>query len=54
MDYLDGEAGLPASLDLKNWHSDYWKIRAGLKDRVLFEFTDQIFFLFVGNHDEIK
>lgn len=54
MDYLDGEAGLPAGLGLKNWHSDYWEIRAGLKDRVLFEFTDQIVFLFVGNHDEIK
>jgi mRNA-degrading endonuclease RelE of RelBE toxin-antitoxin system len=54
MKYLDGEATLPPGLGLKNWHGDYWEIRAGLKDRILFEFTDQIVFLFVGNHDEIK
>ncbi|NVM21952.1 MAG: hypothetical protein HWN68_09265 [Desulfobacterales bacterium] len=54
MKYVDGEAELPRVLGLKNRHGDYWEIRAGLKDRVLFEFTDQIVFLFVGNHDEIK
>ncbi len=52
--YLDGLADLPPGLGLKNWHGDYWKIRAGIKDRILFEFTDRIAFLFVGNHDEIK
>jgi len=54
MKYVDGEAELPHGLGLKNWHGDYWEIRAGLKDRILFEFTDEIVFLFVGNHDEIK
>ncbi len=54
MKYLDGDSPLPAGLGVKNWHGDYWEIRAGLKDRILFEFTDQIVFLFVGNHDEIK
>ena len=54
MKYIDGEAALPRGLGLKNWHTDYWEIRAGLRDRILFEFTDQIAFLFVGNHDEIK
>ncbi len=52
--YLDGLADLPPGLGLKNWHGDYWEIRAGIKDRILFEFTDRIAFLFVGNHDEIK
>ena len=54
MKYIDGEAELPPGLGLKNWRGDYWEIRAGIKDRILFEFTDQIIFLFVGNHDEIK
>ncbi len=52
--YLDGLADLPPGLGLKNWHGDYWEIRAGIKDRILFEFTDRIAFLFDGNHDEIK
>ena len=54
MNYLDGRGPLPPGLGLKNLHADYWEIRAGLKDRILFEFTDQIVFLFVGSHDDIK
>ena len=54
MYYLDGQAPLPTGLGLKNWYADYWEIRAGLKDRILSEFTDTIAFLFVGSHDEIK
>jgi len=52
--HLDDQTALPPGLGLKNWHGDYWEIRAGIKDRILFEFTNQITFLFVGNHDEIK
>jgi len=54
MKYIDGESELPTGLGLKNWHKDYWEIRAGIKDRILFELTDQVTFLFAGNHDEIK
>ena len=54
MNYLDGQAPLPSGLGLKNWYADYWEIRSGLKDRILFEFTNEIVFLFVGSHDEIK
>jgi mRNA-degrading endonuclease RelE of RelBE toxin-antitoxin system len=54
MNYLDGLAPLPPGLGLKNWSADYWEIRSGLKDRILFEFTDTIVFLFVGSHDDIK
>jgi mRNA-degrading endonuclease YafQ of YafQ-DinJ toxin-antitoxin module len=54
MKHLDGNAPLPPGLGLKNWHADYWEIRVGIKDRILFEFTDQIVFLLVGSHDEIK
>ena len=54
MNYLDGNAPLQPGLGLKNWHSDYWEIRSGLKDRILFEFTDKVIFLMVGSHDEIR
>jgi len=54
INYLDENAPLPPGLGLKNWHADYWEIRAGLKDRILFEFTDKITFLMVGDHDEIR
>jgi mRNA-degrading endonuclease RelE of RelBE toxin-antitoxin system len=54
MKHIDGETGPPPGLGLKNWHADYWEIRAGARDRILFEFTDQITFLFIGNHDDIR
>lgn len=54
MKYIDGEADPPTGLCLKNWQADYWEIRAGIKNRILFELTDQITFLFVGNHDDIR
>ena len=54
MKYIDGETEQPTGLGLKNWHADYWEIRAGIRDRILFELADKITFLFVGNHDEIK
>ena len=52
--HVDGESHLPPGLGLKNWHGDYWEIRSSIRDRILFDFTDRISFLFVGNHDEIK
>ena len=54
MKYIDGETEPPAGLGLKNWQADYWEMRAGIKDRILFELTDQVTFLFVGNHDDIR
>lgn len=52
--YIDGETDLSPGLGLKNWHGDYWEIRTDIKDRILFEFTDYISFLFVGTHDDIR
>ena len=42
------------ALVLKNWHADYWEICAGIKNRILFELTDHITFLFVGNHEKVE
>ena len=52
--YLDGAAELPPGLGLKNWSRNYWEIRAGLKDRIIFELTDRIIFRMVGSHDDIR
>ena len=42
-------------LGLKRLHGNIWEIRATLKDRILFSFEkDGIFFLIVGNHDEVR
>ena len=42
-------------LGLKRLCGDIWEIRSSLKDRILFSFEkNEIFFLMVGDHDEIK
>jgi mRNA-degrading endonuclease RelE of RelBE toxin-antitoxin system len=52
--YLDGAGELRKGLGLKNWHKNYWEIRAGLRDRIIFELTDRLIFRMVGNHEEIR
>ena len=54
LSYLDGVGELRHGLGLKNWHKDYWEIRSGLRDRIIFELTVRITFFMVGNHDEIR
>jgi len=42
-------------LGLKRMRGNIWEIRASLDDRLLFSFErDEIFFLIIGNHDEVK
>lgn len=50
------ESGIiPAGLGLKRLRHDFWEIRAGLFDRVIFQRSgDAIIFVIVGTHDEIK
>ncbi len=50
------EAGKKTSgLGLKKMKKDYWEVRIGLKDRVLFRLKgDLVEFIIVGSHDEIK
>ena len=45
----------PQGLGLKRLRGDYWEVRAGLGDRVVFRLTgDLVEFVVVGNHDEIR
>ena len=45
----------PQGLGLTRLRGDYWEVRAGLGDRVLFRLTgDLVEFIIVGNHDDIR
>ena len=42
-------------LGLKRLRKDFWQIRTGTKDRILFRFRkDLVEFVIVGNHEDIK
>ena len=46
---------LPQGLGLKPLAKQFWEIRAGLMDRIIFRKSQtRIEFLLVGSHDEIK
>lgn len=46
---------LPHGLGLKPLQHNFWEIRAGLEDRVIFQRNkDTIEFLLVGSHDEVR
>lgn len=45
----------PHGLGLKRLKNDFWEVRAGLDDRILFRLTgDLVEFVIVGNHDDIR
>ncbi len=45
----------PHGLGLKRLRADYWQVRAGLGDRVIFRLVDDLIeFVIVGSHDEIQ
>ena len=45
----------PQGLGLKRLRQDYWEIRSGVGDRIIFRlFGDLVEFVLVGNHDEIR
>lgn len=45
----------PKGLGIKKLRSNYWEIRAGMKDRIIFKLSDDLVqWIIVGNHEEIK
>ena len=45
----------PQGLGLKRLRGDFWEIRSGLGDRVMFRLSgDVVEFIIAGNHDEIR
>ena len=45
----------PRSLGLKHLRCDYWEIRTGIKDRIIFRLNNGIVeFVLAGSHSDIK
>jgi len=45
----------PEGLGIKKLSANLWEIRSGLKDRILYEYANNVIvFIIAGNHDEIR
>lgn len=55
LDLIETQMPLPAGIGLKRLRNDFWEIRHGLHNRILFLWSnDLIEFILAGNHDSIK
>lgn len=55
IEVLGGESLIRKGLGLKQLKKDWWEIRKGLKQRILFRWRgNEIDFVLTGNHDQIK
>ncbi|MCK4912470.1 MAG: hypothetical protein KAS05_01965 [Candidatus Omnitrophica bacterium] len=55
IEVLSGKSLLRKGLGLKQLRKDWWEIRKGLKQRILFRWrNNEIDFVLAGNHDQIK
>ncbi len=51
--YLTGRR--PLGLGLRRLRGEYWEIRAGLDQRVVFDLRkDRLTFVFFGNHNDVR
>jgi hypothetical protein len=52
---MEKRTPLPSGIGLKRLQDDFWEIRQGLHNRILFRWRqDLIEFVLAGNHDSIK
>jgi len=52
---LDTRAAIPTGLGLKRLRDDYWEVRHGLRNRILFTWKDDVIdFILAGDHDSIR
>jgi hypothetical protein len=55
LDLIETQVPLPAGTGLKRLQDDFWEIRHGLHNRILFRWRhDLIEFILAGDHDSIK
>jgi len=55
LDVLEARTSMPAGIGLKRLEHDFWEVRQGLHNRVLFRWRqDLIEFVLAGDHDSIK
>jgi mRNA-degrading endonuclease RelE of RelBE toxin-antitoxin system len=55
LELLEARIPLPTGIGLKRLQEDYWEVRQGLHNRILFRWRrDLIEFVLAGDHDSIK
>jgi hypothetical protein len=55
LDLLEIKRPLPPGIGLKRLRDDFWEVRRGLHNRILFRWRhDFIEFVLAGNHDSIR
>jgi hypothetical protein len=55
LDLLESRTSLPAGIGLKHLRDDFWEVRHGLQNRILFRWShDLIEFVLAGDHDSIR
>jgi mRNA-degrading endonuclease RelE of RelBE toxin-antitoxin system len=55
LDVLDARISMPAGIGLKRLQDDFWEVRQGLRNRILFRWSqDLVEFVLAGDHDSIK
>ncbi len=55
LDVLEKRSSIPSGIGLKRLQGDYWEIRTGLRNRVLFRWQEDVVeFILAGNHDSIR
>jgi len=55
LELLETKTPLPAGTGLKRLRNNFWEIRQGIRNRILFRWEgDLIEFILAGDHDSIK
>jgi len=55
LDLIETRVPLPAGIGLKRLQDEFWEIRHGLHNRILFRWRhDLIEFILAGDHDAVK
>jgi len=55
IDTIESRLSLACGFGLKRLKDDYWEIRKGIKNRILFRWSrDLVEFILAGDHDTIK
>jgi len=55
LDLLETRTPMPAGIGLKHLRDDFWEVRHGLRNRVLFRWKhDLVEFVLAGDHHSIK
>jgi len=55
LNFLEQRASLPTGMGLKRLRDDFWEIRHGLRERIIFRWRDDhVEFILAGDHEAIR